>query len=48
LRKVIWTGREGNKGLTSMTQPLAYYREEKAATQPPAGLQEAAPADDQR
>ena len=36
LRKVIWTGREGGADLTSMTQTLAYYREEKAATQPPA------------
>jgi hypothetical protein len=35
-------------GLTSMTQPLAYYREEKAATQPPVGFQKAAPAADQR
>ena len=35
LHKVIWTGRENNVGLTSMTQTLAYHREAKAAAQPP-------------
>jgi hypothetical protein len=36
LHKVIWTGRENNVGLTSMTQTLAYHREAKAAAQAPA------------
>jgi hypothetical protein len=36
LHKVIWTGRENNVGVTSMTQTLAYHREAKAAAQPPA------------